>query len=416
MKKLFAEIVSLMFVTIVLMCACRGGGGKNSSTNSQGGNLGNSSYNEENRVGPVVIHIDDNVTPLYDTLSVDNLIASYKYVPLSSVPGSMVLGGCPIKVADKYLMVSGMLFRPDFKLFRDNGQFIGNAVVYGRGPNEITNVLDYFIDYPRKELVVISSGKVLLYSFDSQKTRSTHTDVNALTRFNARLENGDFVILPANDYILPLPVNDYTNNDEPYRPALIFYDSLFQESDTIIRYAPQHRLIDDVTTGLTLGKHLEKNGNGALYQDMAGDTVFRVLSDRQLVPEFVIDIPKKLKMTVSESERASIEVKDSKIIIRSYEVSKDYICLSYHYNGTGHFGIWSKKTGQLLFKYINPNDWHFMKVLLDGKVMEIPIGEFLPNSNSFVSSAPAAQMKHIFPDLKDDDNPVAIEITLKAAE
>ena len=347
-----------------------------------------------------VIHIDDNAAPLYETLSVDNLIESYKYVPLSSVPGSMVMGGCPVKVSDQYLMVSGMLFRPDFRLFRDNGQFIGDAVVYGRGPDEITTVVDYLVDYARKELVVISNGKILEYGFESKKYRAINLDGNGentvYSRFNARLENGDFVILPANDY----------EDDEPYRPALIFFDSLFQMSDTLIRYAPKHRMIDDVTTGITLGKVLENTGNGVLYQDMAGDTVFRVGADRQLVPEFVIDIPQKLKMTVGESERA-------KIIIRGYEVSKDYICLSYQYEGATRFGIWSKETGQLLFRYVNPNVRHFIKVLLDGKVLEMPIGEFQPNSNSFVSSVPAAQMKHVFPNLKDDDNPVAIEITLK---
>ena len=163
----------------------------------------------------------------------------------------------------------------------------------------------------------------------------------------------------------------------------------------------------------TLGKVLSTGANGILYQDMAGDTVFRIGPDRELIPEFVIDIPEKLKMTVSDSETGSAEVKQQKIVINSYEVSKDYICLSYHHDGVGRFGIWSKKTGELLFRYVHPYDRHFIKVLLDGKVLEIPIGEFQPASNSFVSSAPAAQMKHVFPNLKDDDNPVAIEFSLR---
>ena len=409
MKRLFAGITSIMFVTVLLLCACRGGG-KNSGKNSQGKNQEISSYNEGKPVGPVVIHIDDNVTPLYDTLCVDNLIESYKYVPLASVPGSMVMGGCPMKVAGRYLLVGGMLFRPDFKVFKDDGQYEGNAVLYGRGPNEITNVDKYFVDYARHELVIISTEKMLLYNFETQKTRTVRSGINAQYSGYARLGNGDFVLLPFNDY------TDEGVAVDAYRPALIFYDSLFHKSDTVFRYAPKHRRFMDEDFSPTLGKVLRPGANGTLYQDMAGDTVFRIGADRKLIPEFVIDIPEKLKMTVSDSETGSAEVKEHKVVIKHYEVSKDYICLSYHHDGVGRFGIWSKKTGQLLFRYVHPYDRHFMKVLLDGKVLEVPIGEFLPGSNSFVSSAPAAQMKHAIPSLKDDDNPVAIEITLKPAE
>ena len=389
MKKIlqFAQLA----IACLYVCSCKNSPSQPTSTSDE----------------VVVIHIDDNVIPLYDTLSIENLVESYKYVSLSSAPGSIVFsGGCPIKVSDKYLVVSGMLFRPDYKIFRNNGQYAGDAVIYGRGPNEITAVLDYLVDYARKELTVISPQKILLYNFESRETRNIRTDIGAESRYFARLENGDYVMLPN---------NDFGDDIEPYRPALIFYDSLFQKSDTVFRYAPKHRMIEDVTVVPVLGKKFEKTGNGTFFQDMAGDTVFRVTADRQLLPEFVIDIPKKLKMTVKESETSSIEQKEQKIIVISYEVSKDYICLSYQHEGKSRFGIWSKDTGQLLFRYDNPNIRHFIKVLLDGKVMEIPIGEFQPNSNSFVSSVPAAQMKHIFPDLKDDDNPVIMEITLRSA-
>lgn len=400
MNKLFAKSICLLFLTAAIS-ACKGGAnrstaGSQTDQDPTGAELVNP--------GPTVIHLDDSDVPLYDTLSTDNLIESYKYVPLSSVPGAMVLGGCPIKVDHTYLMVSGTMFRPEFKLFGDDGEFLGNAIKYGRGPNEITNVLDYLVDYARRELVIISTEKIVVYDFKDRKTRTIQSDIWEPSRFYARLENGDFVFLPN---------NDYESDARAYRPAMIFYDSLFQKSDTVFRYAPKHRLIDDVTQGVTLGKNLFHTGNGTLYQDMTGDTVFRVGPDRRLIPEFVIDIPEKQKMSVSESERGSLKLKDSKITVQAYEASKDYICLSYHLDGTGHFGIWSRKTGQLLFRYDHPNYRHFMRVLLDGKVLEIPIGEFLPGTNAFVSSAPAAQMKHVFPDLFSDDNPVAIEVTLR---
>lgn len=361
--------------------------------------------------GVTVINIDDGAVPLYDTLSVDNLIDNYKYVPLASIPGSMVMGGCPVKVADRYLLVGGFLFRPDFKVFKADGRYEGNAVVYGRGPNEITRVDDFLVDYARRELVVVETPKMLLYDFETQKTKTVRSDIEVHRSGHlARLESGDFVFLPFNDY------TDEGEEVDAYRPALIFYDSLFRKSDTVFRYAPKHRSFMDEDFSPTLGKVLSTGANGILYQDMAGDTVFRIGPDRELIPEFVIDIPNQLKMTISDSETGSAEVKEHKVVIKHYEVSKDYICLSYHHDGVGRFGIWSKKTGQLLFRYVHPYDRHFLKVLLDGKVLEVPIGEFLPGSNSFVSSAPAAQMKHAIPSLRDDDNPVAIEITLKPAE
>ena len=406
MKLTFADYLCPLIVTLFFLCACQGGN-KYSNSMTQNRILDDTSYEEENHVGPEVIHIDDEVTPLYDTLNLDNLIAGYKYVPLSTDSGSYVLGGCPVKVSDKYLIVSGQPFSPDFKIFKDDGQYERDAIMYGRGPNEILHVLEYFVDYPRKEVIVVSTEKVVSYNFDSQKVRTIRSDINAEFSNLCRLEKGDIVLLPNNDYAYK------GDNEEQIRPALIFYDSLFQISDTLFRYAPKHRLLEGITSGPLLSKKLRSNGGVILYQDMIGDTVFRVSSGMKLIPEFVIDIPDDMKMTLRESEKSSDEKKERKIVVRYYEESKDYIFLSYHHDGMGRFGIWSKKTGQLLFRYVHPYDRHFTKVLLDGKVLEIPIGDFQPNSNSFVSTVPAAQMKHIYPCIKDDDNPVAIEITLK---
>lgn len=407
MKRTFAKFVCSIIVTTAVLCACNSGGNRYANRTTNNHILDNTRYDGGSHVEPVVIHIDDNVTPLYDTISLDNMIADFKYVPLSSDSGSFMIGGCPVKVSDKYVMVSGKLFHPEVKIFNDAGQYERDAFLYGRGPNEVIDILDYFVDFDRKEIAVVSSNKILMYNIENQKSNVIYSDNNAQYSDISRLANGDYVLLPNNDY-------DDGRKEGNIRPALVFYDSLFQISDTLFRYTPKHRMIEGVTSGLLLGKVLRSGGNVTLYQDMAGDTVFRVSAERKLIPEFVIDIPDNLKMTVRESEKSSYEEKEKKITIRNYEVSRDYVCLSYHHDGVGRFGIWSKKTGQLLFRYVHPNDRHFIKVLLDGKVLEIPIGEFQPNSNSFVSSVPAMQMKHIFPNIEDDDNNVAIEITLKS--
>lgn len=408
MKLTFAECLCFLIVIMISLYACKGGGNKYVNRITQNSIVDNTNYLEEYYGEPVVIQINDDVIPLYDTLSVDNLIASYRYVPLSTDSGSYILGGCPIKVSDKYLIESGNMLSPDFKIFNNDGQYERNAITYGRGPNEIVNLFGFFVDYDRKEVTFISAEKILIYDFESQKTRIIRSNMEALYSNLARLENGDYVLLPNNDYAR----DGY--NEEEIRPALIFYDSLFQVCDTLYRYTPKHRLIEGVTSGPLLGKQLSSKGGVTLYKDMIGDTVFRVSPGRKLIPEFVIDMPNDMRMTIRESEKMSYEKKEQKIIVRNYEVSKDYVFLSYHHDGVGRFGIWSKKTGQLLFRYVHPFDRHFISVLLDGKVAEIPIGLFQPNSNSFVSTIPAIQMKHIFPDIKDDDNPVAIEITLKS--
>lgn len=408
LKLTFAGCWCSIIVIIVSLCACHGGGNKYANRITQNSFVDSTDYYEDYSGKPVVIYIDDDVTPLYESLNVDNLIASYKYVPLSTDTGSYILGGCPIKVSDKYLIESGNILSPDFKIFKNDGRYERDAIRYGRGPNEIVNFFNFFVDYNRKEVTFISADKIVAYNFDSQITKTIRSNIDAQYSNLARLENGIFVLLPNTDY-----VHD-GKNEEEIRPALIFYDSLFQVCDTLYRYAPKHRMIEGVTEGPVLGKRLSSDAGVTLYQDMMGDTVFRVTPGRKLIPEFVIDMPDDMKMTVRESEKLSYKKKENKIIIRNYEVSKDYVFLSYHHDGVGRFGIWSKKTGELLFRYVHPYDRHFIKALLDGKVLEIPIGQFQPNSNSFVSTVPAIQMKHLFPNIKDDDNPVAIEITLKS--
>jgi hypothetical protein len=78
----------LLLVTFLLAISCKNG----QKSNQQSENTGSDSCTVETDVyrGPVTIHIDDKIVPLYDTLTLNNLIESVRYIPLETSDSSII--------------------------------------------------------------------------------------------------------------------------------------------------------------------------------------------------------------------------------------------------------------------------------------------------------------------------------------
>lgn len=113
--------------------------------------------------GPITIHIDDEMHPLYDTLRLGELIESYRLIPLSSSEESFMW---PIRdihfMEDQYFISYGDLLTTRMKSFDKNGNFIKEIYNIGRGPNEVVSPLERVYNDAQKTIALICTNSEIL--------------------------------------------------------------------------------------------------------------------------------------------------------------------------------------------------------------------------------------------------------------
>lgn len=410
MKKQLNLIISMCITLVIVlsMTSCQGRGNKRVSSKV----LQDTTYaippSDEMKYHhePLVLKIEKEMIPLYDTLSTANLIESIKYIPLSSEPAAMIIrGGSYKKVADKYIVDYGNFLHRIYKIFNSEGQYECDAFDYGRGPNEISIAYGDVVDFNNNELIIFDSGKILYHNILTHKIRIRRID--KMDFYDSFLmDNGEYVVL----------LSDYDDNSykEKSRPTLLFYDSIFSRCDTLFTVSPKHKVIEGVTVGQTLSNMLYGNNGMPLFKGMTNDTVYYVSTDRTLTPSFIIEIPKDLKPTLKESERQDDKKKANKIYLGSFVESRDYIFIFYMFENLNYKCIWSKKTGKLVYCHKHPIAANLASADFGGQMREFTLRYVDWDTNTFYTSFSVPELKHLFPDLKDDDNAILVEIKLKS--
>ena len=70
----------LLLVAILLVTSCKNGQKSNQASN--GATADTIAVEDDVYRGPVTIHLDDKLVPLYDTLRMGEMIESVRYIPL----------------------------------------------------------------------------------------------------------------------------------------------------------------------------------------------------------------------------------------------------------------------------------------------------------------------------------------------
>lgn len=294
--------------------------------------------------GPITIHIDDEMHPLYDTLRLGELIESYRLIPLSSSEESFMW---PIRdihfMEDQYFISYGDLITTRMKSFDKNGNFIKEIYNIGRGPNEVLFTLGRVYNDAQKTIALICTNREILkidaVTHNLNKIRIT----DVIEPFRpCSYSNGNYIAIPSN----------YSGQKDTLLDKgayLIYYDSDFNIIGSIADNKDRtHRNIEGVTTFPRLKEILSQSGDKILYKDMFNDTIYSVSVDGKFTPAIIVDIPNKLKPTLRESELAKEQDKHKKIYLDNVTETKDYIIITYYFKGVQHTGIWSKATQELL--------------------------------------------------------------------
>lgn len=143
--------------------------------------------------------------------------------------------------------------------------------------------------------------------------------------------------------------------------------------------------------------------------------MFTVDADEQMVPAIILDIPDKLKPTIKQSETDPASRKQQMIYVEQFQLSRDYVFIEYQYGGKRYFGIWSRNTGQLLYLHSFPYGGnHQIVISVDGFSVQRNVNYLNRRDNVIITPIDASYLVGTLPGVKDDDNPVIMEITLRA--
>ncbi len=398
-----------LLVTIVLAVSCKNG--RQSAQSSDSESTDSCTVEADAYRSPVTIHIDNKILPLYDTLTLNNLIESVRYIPLESSDSALIDAVNVRKIGDVYCCVASGFLNSMVKLFDSNGRYIRDVFRIGRARDEISNNSTFRINASSREIIAnsISTRKYVFFNLDSLTYRTVYNDKFDIFPFHP-LGKGHYVALPRNNR----PVNGSTITETYYSlPHLMFYDSDLNITGTAGDGAKPWRDLETTVIPRLYSDILE-SGDGVIYRYVDGDTVYTVDADERMVPAIILDIPNKLKPTIRQAEIDPASRKDQMIYVQYFQLSRDYVFIEYRYGGVNYSGIWSRDNGQLLFLNTFPYGINPILISVDSYCTQLNVEYLNRRDNVIITPINASYLVGTIPGLKADDNPVIIEITLRS--
>ena len=137
-------------------------------------------------------------TPLFDTLTSDNIIESIKYIPLETNDKSVFDDSRVIvkMIANQLLVVSNNIDKPFAKLFDFSGKYIKDLIHIGRGPLELLDIYGYVANDSLKRVSFLGFDKIVTYDFVEDRLFANKMPQNDYMRFlpyMVSLNDGTFI-------------------------------------------------------------------------------------------------------------------------------------------------------------------------------------------------------------------------------
>lgn len=348
--------------------------------------------------------------PIYDTLTYNNIIESVKYIPLETSSKSMLTSRHLFahKYGNKYIVTSDNYEELKIRVFDDNGAYITNGVTLGRGRFEVPLPYTFTIDEYNGTIVIDGFDKVLVFDINTLKTQEFR-----LTPFD-----GDQIY-----YLYPLANNSYVGLGVPIRdekmdkanyPFAYLLDSVFNVKSAL-RYpnAEKRHVImfqSETPYGITHERwKCSQSENGLLFLQRYNDTIFFINKDFQQTPLLIVERGDKYRPSFDNQKKKYLESL-KKISFSNVFESKDYLFLTYKSDTTWHKTVmWAKSNPNILCK---SGIEDAIPVSFDGFSGTVNVKQ-VQHSNTIIAAIPAHKLLHVLPNLKEDDNPVVVEIKLK---
>ena len=117
---------------------------------------------------PFIIDIKGNIDK-GKVIKLSSLGKHLQYIPLETRPECTIERIHKVELNESYIFVNSF---QKLLQFDKNGNFIRQIGSQGRGPAEYLSVIDFCVDNEKKEVLIISSGRLMTFDFDDNFKRS----------------------------------------------------------------------------------------------------------------------------------------------------------------------------------------------------------------------------------------------------
>ncbi len=393
MRKVFCVI----FSSLLILSSCK----YRTADNHKGNNVIGDAVGEN--VAVLNVYTFDE-SPLYDTLTTDNIIESVHFIRLENSKEALMSGADNVsRINDKYVIYANNAFERTVKIFGSDGSYLKDAFKLGRGPKEVVRIAYFSCNDSTKKITILGmlDEKALKYDLLTDNIERYRLSFD----YGKRLTN--LIALPSGDY-LALNGKYPEKNNDPY-PYLFLLNDKLEIAKSLSDKKDRHKkMVEGVTEGPDLHMFLRPYKDGAIFHDLLNDTIFYVDDNLSLTPVAIFDMGKK-KPTMKENTYDNIKKKAEKIYLYDAKITDKYLFGSYFYNNEVYESIWDYKTGKLI--YTSHNKLSGLRINLNGTAFRVYGYGII--GNKLLAIINASDLLDVLPDLKPDDNSVLIEITLK---
>lgn len=364
-----------------------------------------------------------------EVLNLSKYSSEIKYIPLETSQYSLLgdAGRLHIrKLQDKFFIYETPMSMHKCispKCFDVNGKFLYNLGTNGRANNEFLSINDVIVNDDRKEIIICDIDKLLIYGPIGNYIRSCNLQHNFILDFDGCCSNKDTYL--------------YVNRHS----ASVFPDKNNQRSDELIimdtcgkiicrQYIGKHLIIKSKNKqgiGIVSKRAELYNSNEYIRLLASNDTLFSINPNNfTCTPEYFINFGKyssnefSLKARIMPGENTYFETDkflsfsvlfnlsdfpDNDVNYRIARVLYDKVSKSIQ------ILKYSEEQGIAGFENdIDNGAYFYPQYIKDGKMYQIVNAiDFI----SFAKKCTSPHMKGIAAQLKEDSNPVVIEVTLK---
>ncbi len=119
----------------------------------------------------LLIKKDIDISEAKKFIKLSEVFDSISIIPLQTGPDCLIGKINSIFMNDSHIFILDIV-RESLYIFSRDGKFVNKICNVGKGPGEYTDVLDFFIDNEKKQIILLAAGKIQFYSLDNFKLLS----------------------------------------------------------------------------------------------------------------------------------------------------------------------------------------------------------------------------------------------------
>jgi hypothetical protein len=341
----------------------------------------------------ITLHLEKEIKSMSSERTLNDISSDYRVIPLET--NDFCLLSAPrikhVSDSDIWIEDNHVIYRFDKK-----GRLLFKLDKKGQGPEEYLSISDFVIDYRTQTIFIydMNKKKIITYSFEGKYLDAFKNDFI-----------GSFDLINENDFIV-----SYTPySDKPFYIGI--YDKSWNELN---QFLPKTEVLNQ-KKGIFHFDILYKFNEKYHFIKAFGDTIYQVNS--QSVQPYIVVSKGNLKMPVHIATDISKKKERSLYIFGEYGyIISDYYFSLYYYQNNRYHDIWDLKTSSLVCRNLNTvnNSKDGIPFVIQEKTIFV-WPNFVCNEYMYCVVS-TDKMQDIIPELKEEDNPVILELRIKGAK